>query len=90
MLSFVKYGDIIMINHERSETNNSKAISGFMSGTGFLDKNLYFQTVDQEENKLGAQKSNYPNIINTRDLLWKICPQLDYQFHRDYHKISQE
>ena len=71
----------------------NQPLFGYIAGTGFLNNTLYFQTVCESkwdggskngDSSLGDQTDFLPNVINYRDFVFRICPKLNSEFHRDY------
>lgn len=42
--------------------------------------------MDRARDAIGSEGQNIPNIINYRDFVFKICPKLNYEFHKEYKK----
>jgi hypothetical protein len=62
-------------------------LRGFISCKGFLNRNVYFQTLE------GAQadpSQMTPNISNLRDFVFTVTPRLKSEFHRDYRNALKE
>ena len=55
--------------------------------TRFLNKDVYFQTVNEEQ---GGNIEQLSNLSNMRDFVLTIMPKLKFEFHRDYVKAAKE
>lgn len=52
----------------------------------FADKNIYFQDVPAFEKSKKYPQQRIANMINYRDFVFRICPKLNYEFHKEYKK----
>jgi hypothetical protein len=64
---------------------------GFLSTKGFLEKQVYLQTVPLEESDVTfmAMMNNVhkKGISNLRESLFRIVPEYSQDFHKEYKKL---
>ena len=92
MKGFLQYGEsIVLYSHNRlspemrsrigrSEINESP-FCGFLSTKGYMDTNVYFQTV---ESPIEDSKQEIENIANFRDFVFQVTPKLKHEFNNAY------
>ena len=51
-----------------------------------MDQSIYFQDVPALEFSKDSGTVQISNMVNYRDFVFKICPKLNFEFHKEYKK----
>lgn len=73
--------------------NEHEKYVGYISGTGYLDNRIYFQTVPYNPDLLedtSIPETQIPLLTNFRDFVFVITPKLNFEFHKDYVKTLNQ
>jgi phage-related protein len=98
MKGFLQYGESIVLYSQnslnpemrskigRSEINESP-FCGFLSTKGYMDTNVYFQTVDSP---IEDATQEIESCSNFRDFVFQVTPKLKHEFNNAYQEVLKE
>ena len=99
---FLKFGDCVYLysktpvnfDDKVTKSNDPKAlykeyhyVQGYLSAKGFFDDRVYFQRTTIG---LSLDEVDHSNLLNSRDNIFVIVPQLKHDFHLEYEKAQED